>query len=180
MALLSDFVTLRGFWASSTGLEGLQEVSALLGSVPLPGHLFVQYFSTYNPQEAHGCSWDPILMSTPWFFSREKLMMSITDSQQTGFKGNLRLLIKIFEQPHLPFKILSAALHCWTVLPPPHQPKPLDHLVHAVLTHHPDINHNEKVSFDPPSVLLHFKYPAQGVINCCYGFPDVLVSKPAP
>lgn len=37
------------------------------------------------------------------------------DPQQTGFKGNLRLLIKPFEQPHLPFKILSAALHC----PPP-------------------------------------------------------------
>lgn len=33
------------------------------------------------------------------------------DPQQTGFKGNLRLLIKPFEQPHLPFKILSAALH---------------------------------------------------------------------
>lgn len=32
------------------------------------------------------------------------------DPQQTGFKGNLRLLIKPFEQPHLPFKILSAAL----------------------------------------------------------------------
>lgn len=35
-----------------------------------------------------------------------------SDPQQTGFKGNLRLLIKPFEQPHLPFKILSAALHC--------------------------------------------------------------------
>lgn len=34
------------------------------------------------------------------------------DPQQTGFKGNLRLLIKPFEQPHLPFKILSAALRC--------------------------------------------------------------------
>lgn len=36
-----------------------------------------------------------------------------SDPQQTGFKGNLRLLIKPFEQPHLPFKILSAALHQW-------------------------------------------------------------------
>lgn len=35
-----------------------------------------------------------------------------SDPQQTGFKGNLRLLIKPFEQPHLPFKILSAALRC--------------------------------------------------------------------
>ena len=45
------------------------------------------------------------------------------DPQQTGFKGNLRLLIKPFEQPHLPFKILSAALRCsgraCCVLPPP-------------------------------------------------------------
>lgn len=105
--------------------------------------------------------------------------MSITDPQQTGFKGNLRLLIKIFEQPHLPFKILSAALHCWTALLPPHQATRLDHLVHAVLTHHPQINHNERASFAPPSVLLHFKYSAQGVISCCNGFSDVLVFKPA-
>lgn len=35
------------------------------------------------------------------------------NSQQTGFKGNLRLLVKTLEQPHLPFKILPAALsHC--------------------------------------------------------------------
>lgn len=35
------------------------------------------------------------------------------NTQQTGFKGNLRLLVKTLEQPHLPFKILPAALsHC--------------------------------------------------------------------
>lgn len=32
------------------------------------------------------------------------------DSQQTGFKGNLRLLMEALEQPHLPFKILPAAV----------------------------------------------------------------------
>lgn len=36
--------------------------------------------------------------------------MERPNSQQTGFKGNLRLLVKPLEQPHLPFKILSAAL----------------------------------------------------------------------
>lgn len=36
------------------------------------------------------------------------------NTQQTGFKGNLRLLVKTLEQPHLPFKILPAALsHCF-------------------------------------------------------------------
>lgn len=96
--------------------------------------------------------------------------MSVTDPQQTGFKGNLRLLIKPFEQPHLPFKILSAALHCWT-LPPP----PLQHLLHAVLTHHPEISRTEGVAFSPPSTLLHLRYPAQSVINCYIGFSGVLV-----
>lgn len=32
------------------------------------------------------------------------------NTQQTGFKGNLRLLLQTLEQPHLPFKILPAAL----------------------------------------------------------------------
>lgn len=35
------------------------------------------------------------------------------NTQQTGFKGNLRLLVKTLEQPHLPFKILPAALSHW-------------------------------------------------------------------
>lgn len=45
----------------------------------------------------------PLLLSLP----------QAQNTQQTGFKGNLRLLVKTLEQPHLPFKILPAALsHC--------------------------------------------------------------------
>lgn len=57
-----------------------------------------------------------IWLQTRWVITATRL----SDPQQTGFKGNLRLLIKPFEQPHLPFKILSAALHCWLLPCPPH------------------------------------------------------------
>lgn len=49
--------------------------------------------------------WSPLLSCPP--------LPRAQNSQQTGFKGNLRLLVKTLEQPHLPFKILPAALsHC--------------------------------------------------------------------
>lgn len=53
----------------------------------------------------------PLPWSLPFFI----LLLLIStpqaqNSQQTGFKGNLRLLVKTLEQPHLPFKILPAAL----------------------------------------------------------------------
>lgn len=84
-----------------------------------------------------------------------------SDPQQTGFKGNLRLLIKPFEQPHLPFKILSAALRCsvqnfCVVLPPPTsqfapgysflcpQSKGLNDLLHLAFSLCPrEMNHKE-------------------------------------
>lgn len=53
---------------------------------------------------------------TPLMFLLLLLLLSwlqAQNTQQTGFKGNLRLLVKTLEQPHLPFKILPAALsHC--------------------------------------------------------------------
>lgn len=83
------------------------------------------------------------------------------DPQQTGFKGNLRLLIKPFEQPHLPFKILSAALHCSTEPAmscchlSPHsldlrlQSKGPNDLLHLALSLCPgEMNHNKKLTCD--------------------------------
>lgn len=65
----------------------------------------------------------PLLYWTPRPPSPGRLQAQNT--QQTGFKGNLRLLLQTLEQPHLPFKILPAALShrlhtdaCWCLLLP--------------------------------------------------------------
>lgn len=60
----------------------------------------------------------PFLFLGLFLFSPLLLLLLLSppqaqNTQQTGFKGNLRLLVKTLEQPHLPFKILPAALsHC--------------------------------------------------------------------
>lgn len=66
---------------------------------------------------AGGLSFCSFIQSFPPLFSLSVLSPpprpswpQAQNTQQTGFKGNLRLLLQTLEQPHLPFKILPAAL----------------------------------------------------------------------
>lgn len=58
---------------------------------------------------ASGLSFCSFIQSLPPLFSPPSQPQA-QNTQQTGFKGNLRLLLQTLEQPHLPFKILPAAL----------------------------------------------------------------------
>lgn len=98
-----------------------------------------------------------------------------SDPQQTGFKGNLRLLIKPFEQPHLPFKILSAALHCQTpsvLLPPPAATSRLSVLELAAFSsaHTAQDTMTLAFSFRPPEWITAKKWH-----HCAFGFLFVLL-----
>lgn len=101
-----------------------------------------------------------------------------SDPQQTGFKGNLRLLIKPFEQPHLPFKILSAALHeppasrCHLLLPPPAAASRLSVLELAAFSsaHTTQNAMTLAFSFRPPEWITTKKWH-----HCAFGFLFVLL-----
>lgn len=73
-------------------------------------------FSSFRCKITDGC-FPYVFFSFSLFTSLPRLrflcLPQAQNTQQTGFKGNLRLLVKTLEQPHLPFKILPAAVsHC--------------------------------------------------------------------